>query len=71
MPPNDIPDLEEILREMIETLSTRERKVPDKEGRDYSLRARPYRTTDNKIDGRGHHVDRHRWKEGTPWRQSI
>ncbi len=29
----------------------RERKVRDIEGRDYSLRVRPYRTTDNKIDG--------------------
>jgi two-component system CheB/CheR fusion protein len=47
----DIPDLENILREVIETLSTRERKVTDKEGREYSLRVRPYRTTDNKIDG--------------------
>ena len=32
-------------------MSTRERKVTDNEGRDYSLRVRPYRTTDNKIDG--------------------
>jgi len=39
------------LREVIETLITRERKVTDKEGRPYSLRVRPYRTTDNKIDG--------------------
>jgi hypothetical protein len=29
----------------------RERKVRDLEGREYSLRVRPYRTTDNKIDG--------------------
>jgi two-component system, chemotaxis family, CheB/CheR fusion protein len=34
-----------------ETLNMRERKVRDMEGRDYSLRVRPYRTTDNKIDG--------------------
>src|SRR5207249_3982642 len=47
----DVPDLENILREVIETLSTRERKVTDKDGRQYSLRIRPYRTTDNKIDG--------------------
>jgi len=47
----DVPDLENILREVIETLITRERKVTDKEGRPYSLRVRPYRTTDNKIDG--------------------
>jgi two-component system, chemotaxis family, CheB/CheR fusion protein len=36
---------------VIETLATRERKVTDKQGRQYSLRVRPYRTTDNKIDG--------------------
>jgi two-component system CheB/CheR fusion protein len=47
----DVPDLEKILREVIETLSTRERKVRDREGREYLLRVRPYRTTDNKIDG--------------------
>jgi two-component system, chemotaxis family, CheB/CheR fusion protein len=47
----DLSDLENILSDVIETLSTRERKVTDKEGRDYSLRVRPYRTTDNKIDG--------------------
>jgi len=34
-----------------ETLNMRERKVRDMEGCDYSLRERPYRTADNKIDG--------------------
>jgi two-component system CheB/CheR fusion protein len=47
----DVPDLENILLEVIETLRTRERKVRDKEGREHLLRVRPYRTTDNKIDG--------------------
>ncbi len=47
----DVPDMEKILREVIETLGTRERRVSDKEGRLYSLRVRPYRTTENKIDG--------------------
>jgi two-component system CheB/CheR fusion protein len=47
----DVPDLENILREVIETLGTRERKTRDNEGREYVLRVRPYRTTDNKIDG--------------------
>ena len=47
----DILDLEDLLREVIETLALRERRVSDKEGRQYSLRARPYRTRDNKIDG--------------------
>jgi two-component system CheB/CheR fusion protein len=40
-----------VLREVIETLGMRERRVTDKEGREYLLRVRPYRTTENKIDG--------------------
>jgi two-component system CheB/CheR fusion protein len=47
----DIPDLEELLREVIEMLAARERRVSDREGREYLLRVRPYRTTENKIDG--------------------
>ena len=47
----DVPELENILQEVIETLGTRERKVRDREGHEYLLRVRPYRTTDNKIDG--------------------
>jgi two-component system, chemotaxis family, CheB/CheR fusion protein len=47
----DLPDLENILRGVIETLNVFERKVKDLEGRDYSLRIRPYRTSDNRIDG--------------------
>jgi two-component system, chemotaxis family, CheB/CheR fusion protein len=47
----DIPDLENILRDVTETLNTRERRVTDLEGCAYWLRVRPYRTTDNRIDG--------------------
>jgi two-component system, chemotaxis family, CheB/CheR fusion protein len=47
----DIPDLDEVLREVIGTLDMRERRVTDREGRQYLLRVRPYRTTENKIDG--------------------
>jgi two-component system, chemotaxis family, CheB/CheR fusion protein len=47
----DPPDLENILGDVIETLGTRERKVTDKQGREYSLRVHPYRSIDNKIDG--------------------
>jgi two-component system, chemotaxis family, CheB/CheR fusion protein len=47
----DVPDMEKILREVIETLGTHERRVTDEEGRQYSLRVRPYRTSDDKIDG--------------------
>jgi two-component system CheB/CheR fusion protein len=43
--------LEGVLRDVMESLAMRECRVTDKEGRRYSLRVRPYRTTDNKIDG--------------------
>jgi two-component system, chemotaxis family, CheB/CheR fusion protein len=46
-----IPDLEELLREVIDTLAVRERDVHDKEGHHFSLRICPYRTADSKIDG--------------------
>jgi hypothetical protein len=35
----------------METLAMHVRRVTDKEGRHYLLRVRPYRTTENKIDG--------------------
>jgi len=47
----DIPDIEKLFNEVIDTLTLRERDVRDKKGRRYSLRIRPYRTADNKIDG--------------------
>lgn len=47
----DIGDLEHLLREVIDSLTVRERRVADKQGRNYSLRVRPYRTKENKIDG--------------------
>ena len=47
----DITDVERLLHEVIDTLSVREREVKDKQGRRYSLRIRPYRTADNRIDG--------------------
>ena len=47
----DVPDLDDVLREVIETLGMRERRVTDREGHQYLLRVRPYRTTENKIDG--------------------
>ena len=46
-----VPDLENILHGVIETLTMFERKVKDLESRDYALRVRPYRTSDNRIDG--------------------
>lgn len=47
----NVPDLEEMIRQVVDTLSPREREVQDQEGRWYSLRVRPYRTSDNRIDG--------------------
>jgi two-component system, chemotaxis family, CheB/CheR fusion protein len=46
-----VEDLEPMLRDVLETLSPREREVRGRNGRWYSLRVRPYRTSDNKIDG--------------------
>ncbi len=47
----EVPGLERLLAEVIDTVSLREREVRDKNGRWYSLRARPYLTLDNKVDG--------------------
>jgi two-component system CheB/CheR fusion protein len=47
----EIEDLEHLLEEVIDTVSVKEYEVRDKQGRWYSLRLRPYRTADNKIDG--------------------
>ncbi|HLX72677.1 MAG TPA: PAS domain-containing protein, partial [Verrucomicrobiae bacterium] len=47
----DFPELEELLTEVIDSVSPREREVQDNEGHWYLLRARPYLTLDNKVDG--------------------
>ena len=47
----DCPDLEELINQVIDTISVQEREVRDKEGRWYSLRIRPYLALDNKLDG--------------------
>jgi len=46
-----ISNIDNMIREVLESLTTRESKVQDMQGRWYSLRIRPYRTRDNKIDG--------------------
>ena len=48
---DDLPDLEPILADVLDTISIKECEVRDKQGRWYSLRLRPYRTLENKIDG--------------------
>jgi two-component system CheB/CheR fusion protein len=44
-------DLAPLFSEVLETLTPREIEVQDHEGKWYLLRVRPYRTTDNKIEG--------------------
>lgn len=46
-----LPDLEPLLTEVLTSVTPQEHDVRDKHGHWYSLRLRPYRTTDNKIDG--------------------
>ena len=46
-----VEGLEEVMREVLETLTTRELEVQDREGRWHILKIRPYRTSDNKIEG--------------------
>ncbi|MGJ5674206.1 MAG: chemotaxis protein CheB [Nostochopsis sp.] len=50
-PTLDVPNLESLLIEVIDTLTLKEIEVQDTEGRWYNLRIRPYRTTENQIDG--------------------
>ncbi|MBD2453846.1 PAS domain-containing protein [Nostoc sp. FACHB-87] len=47
----NIPDLEQQIIEVINTLNFKTQEVQDQEGHWYDLRIRPYRTIDNKIDG--------------------
>jgi PAS domain S-box-containing protein len=47
----NVPNLEEILQSVVDTLQPHEQEVQDQEGRSYLMRARPYRTADNRIDG--------------------
>jgi two-component system, chemotaxis family, CheB/CheR fusion protein len=46
-----LENIEPLLNDVLETLGTRELEVQDREGRWHLLRVRPYRTTDNKIEG--------------------
>ena len=46
-----VPDMEQLFLQAIDNLSISEREVHDKDGRYYSMWIRPYRTSDNKIDG--------------------
>jgi two-component system, chemotaxis family, CheB/CheR fusion protein len=47
----EVKDLARRVTETIDTLAVSESEVQDRQGRWYSLRMRPYRTTENKIEG--------------------
>jgi two-component system CheB/CheR fusion protein len=46
-----VEELEPLLQDVLDTLAIRELEVRDREGHWHMLRVRPYRTSDNKIDG--------------------
>src|SRR5207248_1244640 len=46
-----IPDLKQSIQRVIDSLEIQEIRVEDNSGRWYSMKIRPYRTLDNKIDG--------------------
>src|SRR5437868_1917495 len=47
----DVPDLEQMILEVINTVSVKEREVQDREGHWYSLRILPYKTLEDTIEG--------------------
>ncbi len=47
----NVDSLRELALESIDSISVKEGEVQDREGRWYSMRMRPYKTTENKIDG--------------------
>ena len=47
----DCPNLEQLIIECMDSVAPVERDVHDRQGRWYSLRIRPYKSVDNKIEG--------------------
>jgi two-component system, chemotaxis family, CheB/CheR fusion protein len=47
----DLPGLDKMVSEVLDSMAVQEKDVRAKDGRWFSLRVRPYRTLDNKIDG--------------------
>ena len=45
------PDLEQLIARSIDTVTTQELEVEDRQGRSFTLRIRPYKNVDNRIDG--------------------
>ncbi len=46
-----VPDMERLLIEVRDTVTSKQREVRDEHGRWYSLRVRPYLTLENRVDG--------------------
>jgi len=49
--PLDLPDLPKLVVEVIDNLTAKELEAKDRDGHWWSVRVRPYKTIDNKIDG--------------------
>jgi len=47
----NVPDLDTLILEVIDSLLIREQEIQDRQGRWYSMTIRPYKTIDNRIDG--------------------
>jgi two-component system CheB/CheR fusion protein len=47
----NVPDLDTLIRKVIDTLLIKTQEVQDMQGRWYSMTIRPYKTVDNRIDG--------------------
>ncbi len=47
----DLKELPRLIADVVENLEVLERQVQDRDGRRYSMRVRPYKTTDNRIEG--------------------
>jgi two-component system CheB/CheR fusion protein len=50
-PAFDCPDLEQLISQAVDTVTLSEREVRDDSGQWYTLRIRPYKSLDNRIDG--------------------
>lgn len=50
-PQIEIPDLEKRIHEVLDNLVPQQLELQDRDGRWYSVRIRPYRTSENRIDG--------------------
>jgi two-component system CheB/CheR fusion protein len=46
-----LPNIEEIIREVIETMTSKELEARDHDDHSYAVRIRPYKTAENKIEG--------------------